>query len=67
MDEEQIKKLISSEVDKKLKAEKQLLATMIENNFLYTGEFAKASLLIDVINQWSRRQPPTGPILEYLG
>ena len=55
MNEEEIKKLISSEVKKKMKEEKEQLAKMVENKFLYTGEFAGSRKLIDVVNEWSRR------------
>lgn len=55
MNEEQIKELIANEVKKKLKEEKEQLAQMVENRFLYTGEFAGARKLIDVVNEWARR------------
>lgn len=55
MNKEQIKELIANEVKKKLKEEKEQLALMVESRFLYTGEFAGARKLIDVVNDWARR------------
>lgn len=53
MNEEQIKELIANEVKQKLKEEKEKFARMVKNKFLYTGEFAGARKLIDVVNEWA--------------
>lgn len=50
MTEEQIKKLISDEIKK----EKKSLAIMMKMQLQYTGQYAKASHVIDVINKWSQ-------------
>lgn len=55
MNEEDIKELIAKEVNKKLKEEKKRFAKMVETRFLYTGEFAGARRLIDVVNDWANK------------
>jgi len=51
--EEQIKELIASEVRKQLAEEKKQLAKMVRDKFLYTGQYAGAAKLMDVIDKWA--------------
>ena len=50
---EELQNLIKTEVEKQIKKEKLALAKLIEQNFLYTGEFAGARKLIDTIDRWA--------------
>ena len=54
MDEEQIKELVNKLVEKRIKEEKQKLADKVQRKFEYTGEYAKAYYLMEVIKDWSR-------------
>lgn len=49
---EELKKLISEEVQKQLNIEKKSLAEKITKELEYTGKYAKAYLLMQVFKKW---------------
>lgn len=54
MNEEQIKQLIKIETARQLKREKEQLTYLLENKFLYKGEFVQTRKFLDAIKEWSR-------------
>lgn len=58
MNEEEIKSLIESEVNKKVLIAKQQLSNIIDKRFLYTGEYAGARKLIDAVREWVNKDQP---------
>lgn len=54
MTPEEIQKLITNEVKKQMKLEKENLAKKINYKLEYTGKFAQAYLLMQVFKDWAR-------------
>jgi hypothetical protein len=52
MNEEQIKQLIQTEVQRQLYKEKKKLAVEIKNKLLYTGQYAGSALIMEAIDNW---------------
>lgn len=50
---EEVKELIKNEIARHVKEEKGKLAKIIENKFLYRGEYVGARNLMDAVNSWA--------------